>query len=164
MPTVVFISPKGGVGKTTAALLLASEIARGAPVTVIDADPNRPIQAWGKGAELSENLAIVADVDKGSILDRIEEVAAQTPFVIIDLEGTAAKIVLRAVSQADLVIIPSPPRQQRRHVTGRNRQINIKATEETIAALYRFADDLELPLDAVLERALATLEEQGGGD
>ncbi len=106
MPTVVFISPKGGVGKTTAALLLASEIARGAPVTVIDADPNHPIHAWGKGAELPENLSIVADVDEDSILDRIEEVAAQTPFVIVDLEGTAAKIVLLAVSQADLVIIP----------------------------------------------------------
>jgi chromosome partitioning protein len=106
MPTVVFISPKGGVGKTTAALLLASEIARGAPVTVVDADPNHPIQAWGKGADLPENLSIVADVDEDSILDRIEEVAAQTPFVIVDLEGTAAKIVLLAVSQADLVIIP----------------------------------------------------------
>lgn len=106
MPTIVFVSPKGGVGKTTAALLLASEVARGAKVTVIDADPNHPIQAWSKGADLSENLSIIADVDEDSILDRIEEAAAQTPFVIVDLEGTAAKIVLLAVSQADLVIIP----------------------------------------------------------
>lgn len=106
MPTVAFISPKGGVGKTTAALLLASEIARGAKVTVIDADPNHPIQAWGKGADLPQNLSIVADVDEDNILDRIEEAAARTPFVIVDLEGTAAKIVLLAVSQADLVVIP----------------------------------------------------------
>lgn len=106
MPTVAFISPKGGVGKTTAALLLASELARGARVTVIDADPNHPIAAWGKRAALPENLSIVADVDEDNILDRIEEAAAETPFVIVDLEGTAAKIVLLAVSQADLVVIP----------------------------------------------------------
>lgn len=106
MPVIAFISPKGGVGKTTAALLLASQLARGAKVSIIDADPNHPIASWGKDAELPENLSIIADVDEDNILDRIEETAAQTPFVIVDLEGTAAKIVLLAVSQADLVIIP----------------------------------------------------------
>lgn len=106
MPTIVFVSPKGGVGKTTAALLLASELARAAPVTVVDADPNHPIAAWGKGAALPANLSILADVDEDTIIDRIEEAAARTPFVVVDLEGTAAKIVLLAVSQADLVVIP----------------------------------------------------------
>lgn len=52
------------------------------------------------------------------------------------------------------------PRRPRRHVTGRNRQINIKATEETIDTLYRIADELGLPLGAVLEEALAALEKQ----
>lgn len=106
MPTIAFISPKGGVGKTTAALLLASQLARGAKVSVIDADPNHPIASWAKGAALPDNLSILADVDEDTILDRIEEAAAKTPFVIVDLEGTAAKIVLLAVSQADLVVIP----------------------------------------------------------
>lgn len=94
MPTIAFISPKGGVGKTTAALLLASQLARGARVSVIDADPNHPIASWAKGTALPDNLSIVADVDEDNILDRIEEAAASTPFVIVDLEGTAAKIVL----------------------------------------------------------------------
>lgn len=49
-------------------------------------------------------------------------------------------------------------RQQRRHTTGRNRQINIKATEDTIATLYRIADERGLPLGAILEQALAALE------
>lgn len=55
---------------------------------------------------------------------------------------------------------PPAQRQPRRHTTGRNRQINIKATEETIATLYRIADDLNLPLGAVLERALEALEDR----
>lgn len=54
----------------------------------------------------------------------------------------------------------STPRRVRRHITGRNRQINIKATEETIDTLYRIADDLGLPLGAVLEQALTALEKQ----
>lgn len=106
MPTIAFVSPKGGVGKTTAALLLASQLARGARVCIVDADPNHPIAAWAKDAQLPENLSIVADVDEDNILDQIEEATASAPFVIVDLEGTAAKIVLLAVSQADLVVIP----------------------------------------------------------
>ena len=59
---------------------------------------------------------------------------------------------------------PAPTRQPRRHTTGRNRQINIKATEETITTLYSIADDMNLPLGAVLEQALAALaEKQKGG-
>ena len=49
-------------------------------------------------------------------------------------------------------------RRPRRHVTGRNRQINIKATQETIDTLYRIADKRGLPLGAILEQALAALE------
>lgn len=51
-------------------------------------------------------------------------------------------------------------RRPRRHVTGRNRQINIKATEETIDTLYRIADERGLPLGAVLEQALTALKSQ----
>lgn len=44
MPTIVFASPKGGAGKSTSAVILATELARGgAGVTILDADPNRPV-------------------------------------------------------------------------------------------------------------------------
>jgi chromosome partitioning protein len=47
MPTIVFASPKGGVGKSTAAVLLATELAsHGGSVRMIDADPNRPLTQW----------------------------------------------------------------------------------------------------------------------
>ena len=48
-------------------------------------------------------------------------------------------------------------RPQRRYVTGRNQQINVKATSETIDEFYRIADDLNLPLGEVLKRALEAL-------
>lgn len=107
MPTIAFVSPKGGAGKTTSAFLLATALARFQEVTVIDADPNHPIKNWANGGNAPANLTIVSDVDEDTIIERIEDAASQTPFVIVDLEGTASKIVLYAISQADLVIIPT---------------------------------------------------------
>lgn len=107
MSIIVFISPKGGAGKTTAALILATQLARGRGVTIIDADPNHPVKSWEGEKGSRKNLTVVSDVDEDNILDCIEHAASRTPFVIVDLEGTAAKIVLLAVSQADLVIIPT---------------------------------------------------------
>ena len=44
MPVIVMASPKGGVGKSTCAVLLASEFARmGADVTALDCDPNKSL-------------------------------------------------------------------------------------------------------------------------
>lgn len=46
----------------------------------------------------------------------------------------------------------------RRHVTGRNQQINVKATPETIAKFYRLADERQVVLGELLELALEALE------
>ena len=47
-PVIAFVSPKGGAGKTTAALTLAGELIAqmDKPVTIIDADPNYPFKRW----------------------------------------------------------------------------------------------------------------------
>jgi chromosome partitioning protein len=119
MATIAFVSPKGGAGKTTSALVLAEQLARGTDVTIIDADPNRPIESWAKGGAKPERLHVVADADEENIMDRIEEAASRTPFVIVDLEGTAAKIVLMAISQADFVIVPTQGSQLDAEQAGR---------------------------------------------
>lgn len=108
MPTIAFVSPKGGVGKTTAAVLLATEIAqKGKAVTLIDADPNKPISAWSRQPGVPDNLAVISEVDEESIIDEIERAEAEAPFVIVDLEGTANLMVGYAISRCDFVIIPS---------------------------------------------------------
>lgn len=53
-----------------------------------------------------------------------------------------------------------PKRRGRRYTTGRNRQINIKATSETIERLYKIADDREMPLGKLLELAVIALERE----
>src|SRR5215213_5433479 len=108
MPTVVFASPKGGVGKSTSAILLATELARkGAVVTIVDADPNKPVSDWAKRPGCPENLIVLSDVTEETVIDEIEAAAHKTPFVIVDLEGTASMMVAYAISRADLVIIPT---------------------------------------------------------
>jgi chromosome partitioning protein len=119
VPTIVFVSPKGGVGKTTSAMILANQLSQGTDVAVIDADPNRPFRSWASGGHAPSRMSILADVDEENILDKIEEAAATHPFVVVDLEGTAAKIVLLAVSQADLVIIPTQGSQLDAEQAGR---------------------------------------------
>lgn len=108
MPTISFANPKGGAGKTTSALLLASELAsRGARVTIIDADPERWISQWGKLDGKPDNITIIADVSEDSIVDTIEQAAEGAQFVIVDLEGTASLMVAHAIGMSDLVVIPT---------------------------------------------------------
>ena len=107
MPTIAVVSPKGGAGKTTSAFLLATALAKLYDVTVIDADPNHPIQTWANSGNTPARMNIISDVDEDTIIERIEDAAALTTFVVVDLEGTASKIVLYAISQADLVIVPT---------------------------------------------------------
>jgi chromosome partitioning protein len=108
MPVICFASSKGGVGKSTSAVLLAAELVRkGAEVVVIDADPNRPLAAWARRPSMPDRLTVLSDATEATIIDDIESAAARVPFVIVDLEGTASMTVAYAISRADLVIIPS---------------------------------------------------------
>src|SRR5271163_2004304 len=107
MPTIAFVSPKGGAGKTTSAFLLSTALAKLYDVTIIDADPNHPIQTWAAGGNTPERLTIISDVDEETIIERIEDAASKTPIVVVDLEGTASKTVIYAISQADFVVIPT---------------------------------------------------------
>lgn len=49
-------------------------------------------------------------------------------------------------------------RPRRRYTTGRNQQLNFKATAATIARFYQLADGKRLPLCELLEKALDALE------
>lgn len=107
-PVIAFVSPKGGVGKTTATLALASEFVYQTeqPITIIDADPNHPFKNWGALGNKSELINVICDDSEETILDNIEAAKKHSKAVLIDLEGTKNMRVTYAVSQADLVVIP----------------------------------------------------------
>ncbi len=104
----MFGSPKGGVGKSTAAVILATQLTEsGATVTIIDADPNKPVSRWAGRPGMPRNLTLVDNVTEQTIIRAIDGAARRTAFVIVDLEGTASMMVVYAISRADLVIIPT---------------------------------------------------------
>ncbi len=58
---------------------------------------------------------------------------------------------------------PATRRMGRRYRTGRNQQINIKATSQVIEELYNMADERRVPLGELLEQALKALKKQTAG-
>nr|MBI1231074.1 AAA family ATPase [Cytophagales bacterium] len=107
-PVIAFVSPKGGVGKTTATLTLASELIHqtNQKVTIIDADPNYPFKRWNGLGRKPDLIDIICDENEETILDNIERAKKTSGAVLIDLEGTKNMRVTYAVSRADLVVIP----------------------------------------------------------
>lgn len=107
MPTIVLANPKGGCGKSTTALLLGQMLARQVPTTIVDADPNHPISGRFKSAgNVPAGLTIIENETENSILDEIDDAARRDQFVIVDLEGVAARRMTYAISRADLVLVP----------------------------------------------------------
>jgi chromosome partitioning protein len=160
MPTIVFASPKGGVGKSTSAVLLATELAgKGAGVTVIDADPNRPLSQWAKRPGKPPSLTILADSSEDSVVDDIEKAAAATPFVIVDLEGTASLTVAYAVSRADLVIIPTQGSQLDATQAAKAIRL-IRQQEKVIGRAIPFAVLFTRTSAAIRPRTLQHIEEE----
>lgn len=160
MPTIAFANPKGGAGKTTAALLLASQLAeRGTLVTIIDADPERWISQWGKLPGKPDNILIRSDVTEETMLDAIDAAAAETSFVIVDLEGTANTLVGYAVSLSDLVIIPTQGSSM--DAKGGAKTVGLVRRQERVARRkIPFAILLTRASAAVTSRAMRNVQQQ----
>jgi chromosome partitioning protein len=106
MPVISVANPKGGAGKSTTALVLGTTLAsKDATVSIIDCDPNQPIKTWATG-ESKSAVRILSDVTESRIVPVIDAERAERQFVIVDLEGTASRMVSRAIARSDLVLIP----------------------------------------------------------
>jgi chromosome partitioning protein len=99
-------NPKGGSGKSTTTLALATHLAHSdCDVCIIDADPNKPILDWKVKGKSKSTITVISDVSETNLFE-VLDAQAHHQFVFVDLEGTASFLVSRAISAADLVIIP----------------------------------------------------------
>lgn len=109
---VAFASPKGGVGKSTAAVSVGAELVdRGRTVLLVDADPQRSASAWSEAARASGHPAPTT-VSMGAAMHRAGELDALSPnfdIVLIDAPPSQAEILRSAIMSADLVLLPATP-------------------------------------------------------
>ncbi|MCM2294170.1 ParA family protein [Allorhizobium sp. BGMRC 0089] len=107
MPVISFANAKGGAGKTTAALILSTELAhQGYRVVIIDADPQRWISQWAELSGPQPNIEVISEVSVGSLQGHIREGRRSSDYVIIDLAGARDALVTMAIGLSDHVMIP----------------------------------------------------------
>ncbi|AEG04939.1 ParA family protein [Sinorhizobium meliloti WSM1022] len=107
MAVITFANAKGGAGKTTAALILSTELARqGNRVVVLDADPQRWITSWSEVSGRVANLEVISHVTPASLPCHIRELKGEADFIVIDLAGAKDAIVALALGLSDHVLIP----------------------------------------------------------
>ena len=116
MRVLTALSSKGGVGKTTTIMALASAAqSLGQRVVIIDTDQNTPVSRWRDAAIANGNwnaaveVEILMDFDaiQESVIDHEEQGTAD--LVLIDPRGGRSDFHNALVQIVDFVLIPSRP-------------------------------------------------------
>lgn len=109
MPTIAFLSQKGGAGKTTLATCVARQLQLdGHDVILIDADPQGSARDWRAATE--RETVLVVGLDRPTLDKDIKALSGNgTKWVIIDGAPRNEAMTLSAIKASDLVLIPVQP-------------------------------------------------------
>lgn len=104
------LQQKGGVGKTTIAVHLATQIKELFPrlrVALADADPQQSATVWLTTGDKDNGVSIhqvAGDIEGKNLLDELSSIEAD--LVIVDLPPAIAAISMRAAIYSDLILVP----------------------------------------------------------
>lgn len=174
MPVIVVAQSKGGAGKTTLSLALASEFeALGGSVFMLDADRQNSLLNWhrdrvaaGRAEKAQihvEDASQLRDADIGAAIARARE---QAQLVIVDTEGTSNFKTAYAGMDSDFVVVPT-----------RSSRLDLERTVETSDMLLKMCRGIpyrvlitqtgqvarskaEWEIDSQIREALPTFPEQ----
>ncbi len=103
------LNQKGGVGKTTLSVNIASQLAAdGSRVMLIDADPQGSALDWS-AARAEPGPVVVIGLPKETIHREITQLARDYDHVVIDGPPRVTALARSAIMASDLVLIPVQP-------------------------------------------------------
>lgn len=109
MPIVTLCNLKGGTGKTTSAIYLATALAnRGKQVHVLDGDPQGSATEWAQQAE-DAGTPLPFEVVPANARSISRTKTTGSEWIIIDCPPGESGIIDAAIHVADHVIVPTRP-------------------------------------------------------
>lgn len=108
MPVVALLNQKGGVGKTTLSVHLATALAADRRVLLIDADPQHSALDWAAQRE-EAGLFDVIGLPKPILHRQIATLGTGYDWIIIDGPPRVNELARSAIAASDLVVIPVQP-------------------------------------------------------
>lgn len=109
---IAFVNQKGGVGKTTLALHIASELAMGGQrVTLIDADPQGSALDWAEVRNHYDRPRRfrVIGLPRETLHLEVPDIARANDHVVIDGPPRVTALTRSAIIASDVVVIPVQP-------------------------------------------------------
>ena len=109
MPVVAIVNRKGGTGKTTLSINLASAFAELHPTLLLDADPQGSALDWADSRSTPQMNLDASELPSGDLLRDLRSLARSYDWIIIDGPPGIGRTSAEAVRVADMVLIPSKP-------------------------------------------------------
>lgn len=106
---LAILNQKGGVGKTTLSVHLATALARrGFRVLLVDADPQGSALDWS-GIRAADPLFSVIGLPKATLHRELPSIARDYDHVVIDGPPRVYDVARSAIMASDVVVIPVQP-------------------------------------------------------